>query len=595
MAAMAKPARRTLCVVHCHYPQFIEELARCVANVSAPCDVIVTGSSEEALAEAQRHFPEARFMRCENVGFDVWPFLKALESVRLEDYDYVLKLHTKCDRPADVPFRMNHANFAGPRWRGYLLSFIRMRADWEASLARFEADPRVNMVAGLKCILRKEDTPWRPEQAGFDTALEMAKDLGIRPKEPQFVAGTMFVARSSVFAKFRGRFTAADFVCANVHTTTTRGHYLERMIGFAACDGDGRISDPHGRLAAYRRWGRVAAVLEKIVRFVFQSKRTADGGALVKLLKVPIYRRKGTWRSARRDSSGCVFVSVVRDPEMYGRLVRDNPHNAGAAFVAFDNLAENLPITRRYNSFLDSWDYSRKAWFVFLHEDYEFLEPIGPVLDCVDPRCIYGTVGARSTRPGDDVLWAINSNRDGSDLGLYGRPVVAPVTVLTADCNCMMVHSDLVRDYSLRFDENLTFDLYTEDFQICAFERFGVRTKVLGAANHHYSFGHVGSRFFEQLGYLMEKHAGAKRAYGTTTRQIIGPEPLVAAAVRANRRHERTEWLRRLGHFFWYRKYSRDGYMRLRVCGVRIKRRVRYPSFTPGGAVDKAEGAKCTT
>ena len=29
----------------------------------------------------------------------------------------------------------------------------------------------------------------------------------------------------------------------------------------------------------------------------------------------------------------------------------------------------------------------------------------------------------------------------------------------------------------------------------------------------------------EQLGYLMEKHASAKRAYGTTTRQIIGPVP----------------------------------------------------------------------
>ena len=34
---------------------------------------------------------------------------------------------------------------------------------------------------------------------------------------------------------------------------------------------------------------------------------------------------------------------------------------AGAEFVAFDNLAENMSITRRYNSFLDGWDYSRKA------------------------------------------------------------------------------------------------------------------------------------------------------------------------------------------------------------------------------------------
>ena len=65
----------------------------------------------------------------------------------------------------------------------------------------------------------------------------------------------------------------------------------------------------------------------------------------------------------------CVFVTVVRDRAMYARLVRDNPNNAGGEFVAFDNIAENLSVTVRYNSFLGSWEYSREAWFVFVHED----------------------------------------------------------------------------------------------------------------------------------------------------------------------------------------------------------------------------------
>ena len=33
----------------------------------------------------------------------------------------------------------------------------------------------------------------------------------------------------------------------------------------------------------------------------------------------------------------------------------------------------------------------------------------------------------------------------------------------------------------------------------------------------------------------------------------------------------RKVWLRRIGRFFWYRKYSRDGYMRLRVLGFRAR------------------------
>ena len=273
----------------------------------------------------------------------------------------------------------------------------------------------------------------------------------------------------------------------------------------------------------------------------------------------------------RRDCQGCVFITVVRDHALYGRLVRENPHNAGGAFVAFDNRTENLSVTVRYNAFLDGWDYSRKAWFIFVHEDYEFLEPVGPLLARVDPRCIYGTVGARSTRPGDDVVWALNSNRDGSDLGLYGRPFSGEPVVLTADCNCLMVHSDLVREFHLRFDERLTFDLYAEDFEISAFERHGVPTRILGVANHHYSFGHITKRFFVQRRYLMEKYANASRAYGTTTKQLIGPLPLVLAAKRANRRWRSWSWLRRIGRFFWYRKYSRDGYMRLRLLGLRLK------------------------
>ena len=272
----------------------------------------------------------------------------------------------------------------------------------------------------------------------------------------------------------------------------------------------------------------------------------------------------------------CVFVTVVRDHELYRRLVSGNSNNAGGEFVAVDNLVENMSVTRRYNSFLDSWDYSKKAWFVFIHEDYEFLEPLAPVLARVDPRCIYGTVGARSTRPGDDVLWAVNSNKDGSGVGLYGRPFSGCPEVLTTDCNCMIVHSDLVLEFHRRFDERLTFDLYAEDFEINAFERHGILTRVLGVRNHHYSFGRIGRRFFEQRRYLMEKYAEASRVYGTTTKQLIGPMCRVLAVRRANRFWRRTSLVRKIARIFFYRKYSRDFRMRLRVFGGPLKFKVRY-------------------
>lgn len=52
------------------------------------------------------------------------------------------------------------------------------------------------------------------------------------------------------------------------------------------------------------------------------------------------------------------------------------------------------------------------------------------------------------------------------------------------------------------------------------------------------------------------------------------------AAKRANRCRWRFGWLRRIGRFFWYRKYSRDGFIRLRILGLRFK-------FAPSGAYSK--------
>ena len=45
-----------------------------------------------------------------------------------------------------------------------------------------------------------------------------------------------------------------------------------------------------------------------------------------------------------------------------------------------------------------------------------------------------------------------------------GRRVKTGIKVQTFDCQCLIIHSSLINRYKLRFDENLTFDLYVEDF-----------------------------------------------------------------------------------------------------------------------------------
>lgn len=285
------------------------------------------------------------------------------------------------------------------------------------------------------------------------------------------------------------------------------------------------------------------------------------------------------------DKDEIVMVSVVRDMQMYERLVRGNRHCSNCRFVAFDNRQTNDRITNRYNFFFDSFDFKNDAWFVFLHEDCEMLEPIGDVLEQLPKDRIYGVVGCRKAFDARLTGYALNSDKSGGSLRFLGRPVKGLTEVLTTDCYCMAVHSSLVNKYNLRFDANLSYDFYTEAFEIDAYEEHGIPTCILPVKARHYSYGNMNNRrFFSQRRYLWEKYKEAKRVYRTTTCQLFGPHADIVRMKeksRCCRKYSRL-W-NRLAWFFWKAKYSPDGYRRIRILGIPIKFR----------HADIAEWCKC--
>ena len=282
---------RILCIVHVFYPELWPELAGCIRNLDEPFDLVVTcvDGADDIPDMVLRDFPRARILRCGDRGFDVWPFLKALEGTDLSAYDLLVKLHTKRDLPEPLVF--NGMVYSGAKWRESLLSFIKTPEAWARSKARILSDERIKMVAAADCILRRRDSPWPQSRAGFDEGLAICRRLGIRPVNPQFVGGTMFAARPAIFKPLVGAFSAADFEGAAAHTTSTTAHYVERAIGFCATADGGRISDPDGRLAAIRLRRGLSAAVRKVGRAVFQIKRK-NGRNTVKVFKIPVL----SWR-----------------------------------------------------------------------------------------------------------------------------------------------------------------------------------------------------------------------------------------------------------------------------------------------------------
>lgn len=269
-----------------------------------------------------------------------------------------------------------------------------------------------------------------------------------------------------------------------------------------------------------------------------------------------------------------IFISVVRNEKMYHDFVTHNPYNKGGEFIAYDNNKENITIPKRYNHFLNNYDYSKPDWFVFCHEDWELKEDLEKRLCDLDKNNLYGPIGT-------DLNYKIflfhplkgqieNSYKDGSNHTLIGHSVKNLSQVGTFDCQCLIVHSSLIKKHHLRFDENLTWDLYVEDFCIGAREQHNISSYILQLKCQHYSFGNIAERFYTQYAYLQKKYATAKNMYISTCSNIPIGKPIpfsykilaITSKIYCN-----------ITRFFYQKKITKSGALSIKICKIPVYRR----------------------
>ena len=213
-----------------------------------------------------------------------------------------------------------------------------------------------------------------------------------------------------------------------------------------------------------------------------------------------------------------VFVSAGLDPAMYARCISENQHARRHRLVFFDNRIRDDGLPVLYNRFLREFDYSRPAWIIFCHEDFQPLEDIEDCFEGLPTNSIYGPIGSRMNcakslrTPGG--IWScenlgriIQSRKDGSDIRMVGNPVEMGEEVDSLDCMCIAVHSSLVKEHNLQFDNRLDFDLYVEDFCASGFANHGIATRILPFQCRHWSAGRrIEAPFLEKLRYLDRKY-----------------------------------------------------------------------------------------
>ncbi len=210
-----------------------------------------------------------------------------------------------------------------------------------------------------------------------------------------------------------------------------------------------------------------------------------------------------------------IIISVVRDYAMYDKCVAKNSFVSNCRLEPIDNRERNEYITVCYNRMVEKLA-DADTWLIFCHEDFQFLEDPALLLEKADKNSIYGPIGGVLEKKfhflygelwkGSFVGLILESEKDGSCVGELGKKVPMDTVVETLDCQCVIVHSTLLKKYQLEFDERLSYDLYVEDFSINAYVKGGVKTKIIPVKCQHYSHGTIAPRFFSQSDYLYRKY-----------------------------------------------------------------------------------------
>ncbi|MBO4634332.1 MAG: hypothetical protein J5669_03050 [Bacteroidales bacterium] len=212
---------------HIYYPEQIPYFLDKLSHIrDCSWDLYVTGVPQGR--EAVRAFkPDAVFLDVENQGYDIWPFISVLRTAPMEQYDYVLKLHTKNSAPKFL--QLNGIVLPGYRWRNLLVSALlgtpkRFRKAWEV----LEKDPCAGMVCEALLVKKLSRT------APSDTTLLQAeaRRIGLPVKGDSFCAGTMFLARASAFEFLRkAPLDVQDFSgVKGTHLSGSPAHVYERIL-----------------------------------------------------------------------------------------------------------------------------------------------------------------------------------------------------------------------------------------------------------------------------------------------------------------------------------------------------------------------------
>jgi len=274
--------------LHIYYLDMWYEIKPYLKNLEGYAyDLYVTmNKQDDAIIKDIKDFnPSAKFFMVENRGYDVGPFVYFLHQIDLNDYDLILKLHTKNNKN-EGSVVINNRCVNRKFWFLLLIeSLIGSKTIFDNNIRAFEQDDKLGMI-GSKYLISSGLKNAKSVEADVHQIMEQ---MGVSSNLPiMFVAGTMFMVRSHIMQKIKDYYKIEDFeITSGKQHDETLAHVFERLFGCLT------------KALGYKIQGfdknrkfEVIGTLEYWKRFIYQKKVTKHNCLQIKIFRIPVYRKK---------------------------------------------------------------------------------------------------------------------------------------------------------------------------------------------------------------------------------------------------------------------------------------------------------------
>ena len=224
---------------HLYYHNQVDYFIEKLSNIEGcEWDLYVTYIEEntQTFEKIKNLKPDAFFYKVNNIGYDVWPFIQVIQNINLDNYDFVLKIHTKryLDYiwwPDDYIYKTKNKGF---HWRNSLVEpLIGSKQLFKRNLDLLNNN--MGFIADKSYTISIEKNSSQKDIENF----KILKDkLGIKTIYDKFLAGTMFIIKSSILKRLLIlHIKENDFDSESKQgITSSFAHTLERIFMQLALD-----------------------------------------------------------------------------------------------------------------------------------------------------------------------------------------------------------------------------------------------------------------------------------------------------------------------------------------------------------------------